>query len=107
MVNKAYIKYIIDGLGRYEETILGGYEEGTYFFLGNNSQIKVFVEKVYNDRPILRFEDSDLMIMTDKGTSSLEIKLKEEVNVFVPIKPSPKYKVQLIDIKKEEQLYYI
>ena len=32
MVNKTYIKYIIDGLGKYEETILSGYEEGEYFY---------------------------------------------------------------------------
>lgn len=33
MIIKVDIKYIIDGLGTYEETMLSGYEKGKYCYL--------------------------------------------------------------------------
>ena len=106
MINKVYIKYVINGFGEYEETILGGYKEGSFFYLGNNSKIKVLIEKVFDDKVILNFDDNDMKVLANNVTTRPEMKLKEEVYVVLPVTPSSTNKIQLIDIKKEQQLYY-
>ena len=64
-LEKVDIKYIIDGLGSYEETLLSGYEEGRYFYFGNDRNVKVFIEKyqeVIDSEVMLNNEIKILMI---------------------------------------------
>lgn len=106
MVNKAYIKYIIDGLGKYEETILCGYEEGEYFYFGNDRSIKVFIDKLELDKVILRFDDNSEFVLPNMS-NTVEIKKGEEITPFLMVKPSPKFKIIISDIREEEKRYYI
>ncbi len=106
MVTKVDIKYIIDGLGTYEETLLSGYEEGEYFYFGNKRNVKVFIEKLDLDKVVLRFDDDSEFVFSG-GTNTAEIKKGEEVIAFSGVKPSPKFKIKIVDIKEEQKLYYI
>jgi hypothetical protein len=101
MVNKTYIKYIIDGLGKYEETILSGYEEGEYFYFGNARSAKVFVDKV-----VLGFDDNSEFVLPNMS-NTVEIKKGEEITPFLMVKPSPKFKIIISDIREEEKRCYI
>lgn len=109
MVAKVDIKYIIDGLGTYEETLLSGYEEGEYFYFGNKRNVKVFIEKLDLDKVVLRFDDDSEFseFVFSGGTNTAEIKKGEEIIAFSSVKPSPKFKIKIVDIKEEQKLYYI
>ncbi len=106
MVNKVDIKYIIDGLGTYEETVLGGYEESSYFYLGNNKVIKVLIEKVLDDKVVLKFDKKSKLILPNMD-NTVEMKKGEEITPFLPIKPSPNFKIIILDIREEQKLYYL
>lgn len=106
MVKKVDIKYIIDGLGTYEETLLSGYEEGKYFYFGNDRDVKVFVDKVDIDKVLLRFDDNSEFVLPNM-TNTVEVKKGEEITPFLMVKPSPKFKIIIKDIREEEKRYYI
>ena len=106
MVAKVDIKYIIDGLGTYEETLLSGYEEGRYFYFGNDSDVKVFIDKLDLDKVILRFDDNSEFVLPNMS-NTVEIKKGEEIIPFLMVKPSPKFKIIIADIREEEKRYYI
>lgn len=106
MVLKVDIRYIIDGLGTYEETLLSGYEEGKYFYFGNDKDIKVFIEKLDLDKAILRFDDNSELLLPDMS-NMVEIKKGEEITPYTTFKPSPKFKIMITDIREEEKKYYI
>lgn len=106
MVAKVDIKYIIDGLGTYEETLLSGYEEGRYFHFGNDSDVKVFIDKLDLDKVILRFDDNSEFVLPNMS-NTVEIKKGEEIIPFLMVKPSPKFKIIIADIREEEKRYHI
>lgn len=106
MVAKVDIKYIIDGLGTYEETLLSGYEEGRYFYFGNDRNVKVFIEKLDLDKVVLRFDDNSEFVLPDMS-NTVEIKKGEEITPFLMEKPSPKFKIIINDIREEEKKLYI
>ena len=106
MVLKVDIKYIIDGLGTYEETLLSGYEEGKYFYFGNDRDVKVFIEKLDLDKAILKFDDNSEFVLPNMS-NTVEIKKGGEITPFLMVKPSPKFKIIISDIREEEKKCYI
>ena len=106
MVAKVDIKYIIDGLCTYEETLLSGYDEGRYLHFGNDSDVKVFIDKLDLDKVILRFDDNSEFVLPNMS-NTVEIKKGEEIIAFLMVKPSPKFKIIIADIREEEKRYYI
>ncbi len=100
MIYKVDIKYIIDGLGTYEETLLSGYEEGKCFYFGNDRNEKVFIEKLELDKVVLRFDDSSEFVLPNMS-NTIEIKKGEEINPYTTFKPSPKFKIMITDIREE------
>lgn len=105
MIYKVDISYKIDGLGRYEETNLGSLEENDCFFLGNDNGFKVILKKVYQDRILLEF-DKHCKLVLPNGTKEMEIKIGDEFTPYLPIDPSPSFKVKLVNIREEQRLYY-
>ena len=105
MIYKVDISYKIDGIGIYEETNLGSLEENDCFFLGNNNGFKVLVKKVYADRVLLEF-DKHCKLILPNDSREIEIKIGDEFSPYLPIDPSPRFKIKLVDIREEQRLYY-
>ena len=105
MVNKVDLKFIISGLGRYEETILKGYEKGEFFYLGNDGKEKVYIEDVDLNKVTLRLEDNSLLNFPHT-LKKLDIPKNEEINIESPMKPSPDYSLEILDIREEPIRFY-
>ncbi len=105
MIYKVDINYKIDGLGSYEETTLGSLEENDYFFLGNNNGFKILIKKVYSDKVILEFDKRCKLVLPSEN-KEIEIKIGDEISPYLPIDPSPRFKIKLMNIREEQRLYY-
>lgn len=105
MIYKVDISYRIGGLGSYEETILCGYEETSYFFLGNNNGIKILIKSIDDDKVILEF-DKKAKLLLPNDSNIIELKKGETIKPFLPITPSPNYQITITDIRKEQKLYW-
>lgn len=105
MSYKVDIKYKIGGLGSYEETILCGYEEKSCFYLGNNNGLKVTIRSIDDDKVILEFDKRTKLIFPNNNYI-VEMKKSETITPFLPITPAPSYQITIIDIRKEQKLYW-
>lgn len=106
MVNKVDIKYIIDGLGTCEETLLSGYEKGYSFDFGNAWREEVLIEEIYDDRVVLKFDEHSRFFLPNDD-NRIEIKKGEEITPCMPIKPTPRFRLKIVDIRKGEENCYI
>ena len=105
MIYKINISYTISGLGKYEETNINGLEENEYFFLGNNDGYKIKIKKVFSDKIILEFDKHSKLLLPN-NSKEIELKIGDELKPFLPINPSPTYKIKVTDIRETQRVYY-
>ena len=109
MVYKIDINYKISGLGTYEETFLGGYEENFCFYLGNDKGCEILIKAIDDEKVILEIQDNSLLSFIDsnnKASKSIEVRVGQRVSPYLPIEPSPTYEIKITDIRKENELYF-
>ena len=107
MITTIDIKYIVDGLGKAEETCIYGLKEGDYFNFVNKRKTKVIVSKIKSDSVALKFDDKEMlkMIIPDEN-NMLELPEEKEITLYLPIEPSPNFKLKILDIKEEKERFY-
>lgn len=109
MVYKIDINYKISGLGTYEETTLGGYEENFIFCLGNGKEIEILIKAIDDEKVTLEIQDNSMLSFIDSNNNlskSIELRVGEKAVPYLPIKPSPTYEIKITDIRKENKLYF-
>lgn len=107
MIYKIDINYKISGFGIYEETTLCGYEENHCFFLGNDNGFKFLIKSINDEKVTLELDKHSKLILPNSEQSKIiELKIGEEITPYLPIEPSPMFKIKITDIRKENRVFY-